>query len=215
MMGFGKRHDRPFPELLAAYADGELDAAARARVEAWLAGHPAARSALDAQRRLSRRNRKFWRASAAPNPGEANWARVFDQVQDALHTPLRPMPAALPRQRWRMHYLAPAVSAAAALVLYIAFSIEGSAPIGLPAPPAESEAFVMATDADIDIISMEDGDASAIVVGKRPLSGAVVLAAVGDVELRNVQKDSAGMMPKVQMNDVGLAPMIIAPVAGR
>ena len=29
-----------WPHLLAAYADGELDAAGRARVEAWLAAHP-------------------------------------------------------------------------------------------------------------------------------------------------------------------------------
>jgi hypothetical protein len=212
MMGFGQRHDRPFPEILAAYADGELDAAARARVEAWLAAHPSARSALDSQLRLSPRNRKFWRAAAAPNPGAANWARVLDQVQGALDAPVRP--AQLQRRPWQARYWVPAVATAAA-ALYLSLSGTGSAPIDSSVAPATAEAFVMAKDADIDIISMDDSDAKAVVIGQRPLSGVVVLAALGDVEFRAVQKDSPGMMPKVQMNDAGLAPMIIAPVAGR
>jgi hypothetical protein len=215
MMGFGKRHDRPFPELLAAYADGELDAAARARVEAWLAAHPAAQSALEAQRRLSRRNRKFWRAAAAPNPGEANWARVFDHVQDALDTPLRPTPVLLPARRWRARYLLPVMSAAAAAAIYLALPGAGPAPVDSPVMPVAGEAFAIASDADIDILSMDDRDALAVLIGQRPLTGAVVLAAVGDVDLKNVQKAEDGMMPRVQMNDAGLAPMIIAPIAGR
>jgi hypothetical protein len=211
MMGFGQRHDRPFPEILAAYADGELDAAARAQVESWLAAHPAARAALESQIRLSPRNRKFWRAASAPNPGAANWARVLDQVQGALDAPLQPAP--MRRRTWQARYWAPAVAATAA-ALYLSLSGTGP-PIDSSVAPATAEAFVMAKDADIDIISMDDSDAKAVVIGQRPLSGAVVLAALGDVEFRAVQKDSPGMMPKVQMSDAGLAPMIIAPVAGR
>ncbi len=212
MMGFGKRHDRPFPELLAAYADGELDAAARTRVEKWLAAHPAALTALETQRRLSPRNRRFWRAIAAPNPVEANWARVFGRVQDALDAPSRP--ARVTSRRWRARYVVPAISAAAAVLLYLALPNGGPAPIiSPPAPPVQP--FAMATDRDIDIISMDNRDAGTVVIGQRPLSGAVVLAAVGDVELKNVQKDTDGMMPKVQMNDGTNAPMIIAPIAGR
>jgi len=42
-MGFGHQPRRPeFPELLAAYADGELDATGRAAVEAWLTEPPEA-----------------------------------------------------------------------------------------------------------------------------------------------------------------------------
>jgi hypothetical protein len=212
MMDFGQRHDRPFPEILAAYADGELDTAARARVEAWLAAHPAARSALESQLRLSPRNRKFWRAASAPNPVAANWARVLDQVQDALDAPLQLAP--MRRKPWRARYWVSAVATAAA-ALYLSLSGTGPAPIDSSVAPASPDAFVMAKDADIDIISMDDSDAKAVVIGQRPLSGAVVLAALGDVEFRAVQKDSPGMMPKVQMNDAGLAPMIIAPVAGR
>ena len=208
MMGFGRRNQRPFPELLAAYADGELDAATRARVEAWLEAHPKAQSALDAQRRLSRRNRKFWRAATASNPAEANWARVFDHLQDALEQPLRPVP--LVRRRWQARYLVPAMSAAAAMLIYFGMLGRGSKPIEAPVASVAVEPFAIASERDIDIISMDNGDAGALVVGQRPLSGSVVLAAVGDVELKHVQKDTDGMMPKVLMNDGTNAPMIIA-----
>src|SRR5437764_4714017 len=92
MMGFD---DRPpdLPELLAAYADGELDAAGRARVEAWLADHPEARAELEAQRKLSRRNQRLWQASAGPSPGEVGWSRLFARVHQALSAPA---PAARP-----------------------------------------------------------------------------------------------------------------------
>src|SRR4051794_27452677 len=100
MMGFGRHYrDCPFPELLAAYADGELDAAGRARVEAWLAEHPQARAELETQRRLSGRNRKLWHASAGPAPSEASWSRLFHRVHGAVHDPARPAepPARRPR----------------------------------------------------------------------------------------------------------------------
>ena len=60
--------ERRWPRLLAAYADGELDAAGRARVEAWLAANPDARADLEAQRRLGPRG-PLWEASAAPQSG--------------------------------------------------------------------------------------------------------------------------------------------------
>jgi anti-sigma factor RsiW len=217
MMGFENRHpDRPFPELLAAYADGELDAEGRARVEAWLAAHPKARPALESQRRLSRRNRKLWRAAAAPAPNERNWDRVFGRMQEVLNSPAEPVPVSAPRRFRPWRYLIPAVStAAAAVTLFLARSTNIPTPAPLPRPRAAENALVMATAADVDIISLDNQDAAAVVVGQLPLTGTVVLAASGDVELKNVQKDSDGMVPRAQMNDAGLAPMIIAPIAGR
>src|SRR5262249_58779212 len=91
MTWFSDRHRvRPFPELLAAYADGELDAAGRARVEAWLAEHPEARAELENQRKLSRSNSKLWHASGPQSPGERSWSRLFRRVHMALKS--RPAP---------------------------------------------------------------------------------------------------------------------------
>src|SRR5436190_5975510 len=88
MNWFGDRHrERPFPEILAAYADGELDAAGRARVETWLARHPEAAADLDAQREWSRRNRRLWQSAAGPQPSDARWSRLFSSIQQALTAP--------------------------------------------------------------------------------------------------------------------------------
>jgi hypothetical protein len=213
MMGFGRQEPR-YPELLAAFADGELDAVTRARVEKWLETNPAARSALETQQRLSRRNRKLWWTTSAPNPSEAEWDRVLNNIHDALEIPVRPTPAQPLRRRWRLRYLVPAISAAVAIVYLI---IPGSGPVLIESagPAGTEESLVLATDADIDIVSIDDRDALAILIGRRPLSGPVVLAGVGDVELKNLQKAEDGMLPKVQMNEAGFAPMIIAPIAGR
>jgi len=207
--------DRSFPELLAAYADGELDADGRARVDAWLANHPEARAALETQIRLSRRNRKLWKATAPLAPSEGSWARVLGRVQDLLDSPPRP---ALPRpRRIRAGYVAVAVATAAALVLAV-YLQPPTGERGGDRPPIHDavEPLALARDADVDILSLDDRDSTALVIGRDQLLGAVVLASVGEVDLKGVQKDpNDGMMPKVQMTDAGNAPMIIAPLAGR
>lgn len=208
-------NDRSFPELLAAYADGELDADGRARVDAWLANHPEGRASLETQIRLSRRNRQLWKATAPLAPSEGNWARVLGRVQDVLDSPPRP---ALPRpRRFRVGYVAAALSTAAAL----AFAIYRQPSTGersgdRPLIHDGVEPLALARDADVDILSLDDRDSTALVIGRDQLLGTVVLASVGDVDLKGVQKDpNDGMMPKVQMTDAGNAPMIIAPLAGR
>ena len=55
----------PKPEWLAAYVDGELDAASRKEVESWLTDHPEATQELEAQRRLAR----LCQASSPPENG--------------------------------------------------------------------------------------------------------------------------------------------------
>src|SRR5438552_5519183 len=98
MMGFNDRfRDRPFPELLAAYVDGELDAAGRAQVETWLAAHPDAYAEVENQRKLSRKNGKLWHFSAPPSPGERSWTRLFQRMHTALTN--RPVPAPQPVHR--------------------------------------------------------------------------------------------------------------------
>ncbi|HEX4592463.1 MAG TPA: hypothetical protein VH120_21210, partial [Gemmataceae bacterium] len=130
-------------------------------------------------------------------------------------------PAALPIKSRRWRIVVPALSTAAAALVALFLARPGNGPE--PAPPAApvtlEEAFAVATAADVDILSLDGGDSALIVVGVPPLPGTVVLASVDDVKLKQVQKDPTdGMMPKVQMNDTAVAPMIVAPVgpvAGR
>ena len=70
------------PELLAGLADGELEAADRARVESWLASHLEAGADLDVQRRLGYRHNRLWLNSAAPLPPEASWFQMAVRVRE-------------------------------------------------------------------------------------------------------------------------------------
>ena len=75
----------PWPDVLAAYADGELDAAGRAEVERWLAEHPGARADLAAQRELSPDNWRLWQQVEAPLPAEHAWMSVRNAVAVPAH----------------------------------------------------------------------------------------------------------------------------------
>src|SRR5262249_62377002 len=50
------------PELLAAYADGELCPRERARVEEWLAEHPEGAELLEAQESVGPGNVELWQS---------------------------------------------------------------------------------------------------------------------------------------------------------
>src|SRR5947208_5746888 len=76
-----------WPELLAAYADGELDPAMRERVERWLADHPEAREQLRAQRDLSPANRRLWRQAEPSAPHDDTWAGVKAAIHRGTSKP--------------------------------------------------------------------------------------------------------------------------------
>jgi anti-sigma-K factor RskA len=213
MTGLNDRfRDRSFPELLAAYADGELDAAGRARVEAWLAAHPEARAELENQRKLSRTNSKLWHTSSPPSPGERSWSRLFVRVHTALAN--RPATAEPTRGAPRFRFGAAALAAAAAVLFAIGLFRPGEpAPVD-PSPSSDETVLVMADPADIDIQSIQDADTELLVIGQPPLIGLVVLAAPGDIQLEKVAKDTDGMMPREMVAGANV-PMLCVPMAGR
>lgn len=201
-----------FPELLAGYADGELDSAGRLRVEAWLAENPQAAAELDAQRRLGRRHNRLWANSAAPLPGEASWSMMALRVRSAIE--MAPKPAAAPRQspNSRRRLLMAAAAFAAAVLLAVAvFRPSGS---GTPSD-ARDEALVIASDQDVEIMRILEVDVDRIVVGELPIHGMIVLASIDDIEGLKVVKDTDGMMPMIQMQAGPNAPMIVVPMAGK
>jgi hypothetical protein len=214
MIGFNDRYrDRPFPELLAAYADGELDAAGRARVEAWLAGHPEALAELENQRKLSRTNSKLWHSSAPPSPGERSWSRLFGRVHTALaNRPATPEPT---RRSPRFRYGAAILATAAAALFAIGRLYRPGEPDPVvPSPGVDETALVMADPADVDVQSIQDADTELLVVGQPPFAGQLVLAAAGDIQLEKVQKDTDGMVPAPMAAGPNV-PMLCVPMAGR
>src|SRR5947209_6423984 len=87
---------RPTPEEVAAFVDGELDAAAGARVEAWLGQDPERAAEADAWRRLA----CLWGETAPPDPGPAAWDRTRERIEADLPARVPARPRASRRPVW-------------------------------------------------------------------------------------------------------------------
>ena len=188
-------HGAPTPEQLAAYADGELGPANRARVEAWLREHPEARAGVEAQRQLAH----LGQAAAPPEPGAAAWSGVLARVQAGLnaaapagHRPTSRLPGLL------------AVAGAAAVIL-LALAVAHFAP-HRPGPPLP----VAAAD-DVEVLSIDAGDAGALVVGQPPVRGPLVLASADDVTVDGSGRDVDIVNPDPPPPNQPAAPMIMVP----
>jgi anti-sigma factor RsiW len=199
-------HD-PKPPELAAYVDGELGAAASGPVEAWLADHPEAAAEVESQRRLLR----LWRETRPPEPTEAEWAAILTRLEAAL-------PAASPalwveaRQRaarYRRALVWAAVAAASIAAVLVGRSLlnRSTGPGNPPGQDSTETPFEVASDADVEIISIEGDDVSALVAGEPPVREPLVLALPGEVTVREVDLGGAGS-PPVRVPDRPTAPMI-------
>ena len=201
----------PWPDALAAYADGELDPAARAVVECWLAKHPEMLCSLHAQRHLSPDNWSLWRQVEPPLPAEAAWNAVREAVHRGIESP--PMPAAPRRRNWWVRngsYFAGGIAAAIALVLLASwFYPNGPEKIetvstALDDPLAEYEVLPLATDVDIE---RAVGNSHDFLLGHEPLA----LAGEDDIQLEEAEPHPAwpGGSPKMTTAP-GDVPMIFA-----
>lgn len=174
----------PWPDILAAYADGELAPAARAAVERWLAAHPEARDLLRAQQELGPGNDRFWRAAEPPQPSAARWLAVRWAVGEGIPSE----PPAGGWGGWRGWAAAAAVLVAAAAGLLLAFGPRLNPPVQevaqpgaeppaektRPAPPPREAvrpdpATLAASDLpDGPFVLAEDGDVEVAGVGPHP-----------------------------------------------
>jgi hypothetical protein len=210
----------PIPaELLAAYADGELDPETRAAVERWLHEHPGAIEELRAQRELSPLNAALWDRAGPVEPSEEVWAAVGQGIADALHPPTD---VKQPRGRgWRVAaWLLGGLTAAgaAAAVGWLAFGLLAPrqpsdepkppesvkhTPAVAPAPRAVAAAprradpladypvLAMATDDDVILERVPEFPAGWLPVGRHPLQGVLVLASEEEVLLGDVDPSPA------------------------
>ena len=195
----------PTPEQLAAYVDGELEAAGQRQVEAWLANHPETAADVAAQRQLL----ALWRKAPPREPSAAEWAAVFSRVQAAWDTPKRRIRS----RRWA--WGASALSATAAAVGLALFGDLARRPdpelVQEQVAALTDEPFPVVTAAEVEIISMDAADASFLVVGEPPVSEPLVLAAPGEIKLDKVEPDDEGMIPRLTDPQGSDAPMIIVP----
>jgi hypothetical protein len=230
-----------FPrELLAAYADGELDAEGRAAVERWLADHPEALPELHAQRELSPANAGLWERAEPPEPSAAAWAGVRRGIAEALDPA---GPASRGRSRWRAAAWALgglAAAGVAAGVAWLAFGpvapqeaprfpnpgdVAKLPPVALPelgptprdatpSQPALVAGFAvlpMATDDDVILERVPDAHAGWFPVGRHPLPPLLVLASTEEIALEEVDPSPHWPTGTPKMTTApGDAPMIFA-----
>jgi anti-sigma factor RsiW len=178
----------PTPEQLAAYHDGELAEAERARVEAWLADDAPAAAELDAWRRLD----DLWRAAAPPEPSAAAWSAARDRV--AAGRPAPPAPPRPPARRLGLLGWALGLGAAAAAAALLTLALR---PRG--ASDDELEPLAVASPDDVVIISM-DGNDTALVAAPAPVEGPLVVTGPDDFK---IMQDSA-LAEKVVQGGVGM-----------
>ena len=205
----------PSHELLAAFADGELDRhpqreLLRRQIETWLAAHPEAAAALEAQLELER----LMAATVAAEPSPRAWHRVWRRLHGS------------PRRRWGRWTAAlcltgAAVASAAAVI--VALLVEHTA----PQPPAEIplvkakatdnaasraaaatvihtgivagavqrfrgfEVLEVATADEIEVVRVAGADTETLVAGRLPLVGPMVLIEPHEIDITPPANDSA------------------------
>jgi hypothetical protein len=194
---------RPNAEQLAAYADGELTPGASRAVEEWLAVHPEDRAEVEAQRRLAR----LWHATQAPEPDAGAWATLRGRLDTGLAAArARPRPRA-----WSARFflgLALPVVGAASILLALFLNLPRPPDGNQPAPPPRP--FPVASAEDVEIISINAADLSALVVGEPPVTRPLVLAAAGDVTIHAAGDDVEIIRPEENPEGPS-APWIWAP----
>jgi hypothetical protein len=188
----------PTAEELAAYVDGELDLQASRDVAAWLDKHPEAARDVQALEQLAH----LWQVGSPPEPTPQQWAEVFAGVTRALPAGKEVRPAGSRRLYW----LGPTAAVAAAVLAVVLLNRPHEPRVILP--PRLEQPFPVATDDEIRIISMDDADRAALVVGLPPLREPLALLEPDEVTVDAIEPDAGGMQPRFVGDST---PMIITP----
>lgn len=194
----------PWPDVLAAYVDGELDDPARAAVERWLDANPAARKCVDAQRRLSPENWRLWCQASPPRPDAETWDQVRDGIAVRLAAARLAEPVGVPWERRLARVLAvPAYALTACVVLFAGFGYllfprptqqvtERVARVTPDDPLAGIAVLLIATETEVDVHRVDGAGAGGwLPVGGMPLTGQLALATVDDVDLEEAEEHPA------------------------
>ena len=209
----------PSRELLAAFADGELEdrphlAELLRQIEGWLADHPAAYDELEAQLELTR----LMAATAAPAPAAATWADVWSRI------------VAAPRgggPHWKAWSIAGLVTAAAAAVVLavLRFGSPQPSPSPSPVPPTLApisqgeyvaklpaiEVLEVATADEIEIVRVAGADTGSLVTVNLPVNSPIELLEPHEVEVQPPANNAAG----TEVHQSGSGPVVWTPPPAR
>jgi hypothetical protein len=121
--------------------------------------------------------------------------------------------AGRPGRRRRAIAVAAVLGAAAAAVL-LALALRNLPRPAPPVdgPPAAEEPWPVASADDVQIISMDDRDRGALVVGQPPVNELVQLLAVNEVQVNKLEPDEQGRVGRLYGMDGSGSPMVIMPL---
>jgi len=209
--------DRSWQQLLAAYCDGELAEEVRLVVENWLQDQPELAAELAQQRQLSASNQALWQ-SVTPNfPDEARWSTVYRNILASVQASReRPLDSGSRirrlRRSWPFLLAVPLLGGAAAILF--ALLPQGGKPVVLTkgGEDAAEKVYSVATQEDVDIVSVRPADWPHVVVGEHPLGEKVIFVSAADINVQGLQPDWDGMTPQLQSGTNSGMPMVIAPL---
>jgi hypothetical protein len=199
-------------QLLAAYADDQLDEATRCRVRSWIDAHQSARRELDGQFAFSQRRAQLWNDLQATQPSDAAWAGVWERIEFSLESP-RTEVKPRQRRRWLRRGIISGLLVAPCSAA-VALCLTGPAPVTTVEQAVDEptpEVFQVAAADDVEILSVRDSDAASLLVGQPPLCGKMTLAARGDVKFEFVGASGNAASSEVQMDGPTDAPLVHAP----
>ena len=158
---------------------------------------------------------RVWQAAPPPEPSEVAWYGVLAHIEARLlREPVAVPVSVRPCGRlgpWLVPGVLGLISATAAAVM-LAVALGGHRPT--PRPPAPLTPWPVATDDDVEILSMDAGDFLAVVVGEVPYHGPLVLASPDEVDIYDTGHDVEVRLPEDWKSGQPAAPMIIMPLDG-
>ncbi len=197
----------PTPQQLGAYADGELGAADREAVDAWLRRHPEHAAEVEALRNLA----QLWRDTPPPQPRMDAWSAVRDKIETRLRERSAGHGRETTPQQGRTQprgSLRFGLAVAAAAVLALVILSKGH---NLPTAAAEEPYPVINAD-DVAILSISGGDCDCLVCAQPPVGRIDErdLATPDDVLVLNLEPhQDDGAVPDLHFEDK--SPMFITP----
>lgn len=130
---------------------------------------------------------ELYRSEPVPEPSSGTWHALFARILSGQ------VPARANKQRRGWLRVAAGLAAVAASVL-LAFALWPKSD-----EESEDEVLIVATAAEIEIVSMAGADTSTLVVGEPPVKGPLQLLAPGEITVTSIQpSDRDNMTPELR-----------------
>src|SRR6516225_9117324 len=171
-------------EEIAGYVDAELSPTAQERLEAWIDEDPGIMREIERQEKI----KDLYASTRAPEPGEAAWQAAASRSRRRVIVRVDSVPR---RPVWTSRSAAMA-AAAAVLIGALVIGPRPSGQIRDDLPELQ-----VLSPQDVEIVSLDDKDRGAIMIGQAPKLENLVAVTPADVQITSAMAGPDGRMPKI------------------